>query len=137
MVKNSKPSSESLFLFTKSAKLSKNRTWRRTSQRRTKSTGMRTHLGLLLLVSTSLLEKTCCPLTKMIPNKYNHRWVRWVTQQTSITICLLSIKENQTFSVSVYSKQMEVCHFRFLLATNKWKLLFSVSSVFHIYIQKA
>jgi hypothetical protein len=26
------------------------------------------------------------------------------------------------------------CHFRFPSAANKWKLLFSVSSVFHIYV---
>jgi hypothetical protein len=34
------------------------------------------------------------------------------------------------FSVSVGSKQTEVCHFRFSVAANKRKLPFSVSSAF-------
>jgi hypothetical protein len=38
------------------------------------------------------------------------------------------------FSVSVGSKQTEVCHFRFPFAANKWKLPFSVSFIFRKYI---
>jgi hypothetical protein len=39
-------------------------------------------------------------------------------------------KTNFRFSVSVCRKETEVCHFRFLFAANKWKLQFSISSVF-------
>jgi hypothetical protein len=41
-------------------------------------------------------------------------------------------KQTSVFSVSVFSKQTEVCHFRFPFAKNKRKLPFSVSSVFRV-----
>jgi hypothetical protein len=45
----------------------------------------------------------------------------------------LMTKENKLlFSVSVSSKQTEVCSFRFPFAANKQKLLFSVSPLFHL-----
>jgi hypothetical protein len=60
-----------------------------------------------------------------------HRWARLLKQQSSITIYRLSTKENKLpFSVSIFRKEMEVYHFRFPFAANKWKLPFSVSSVF-------
>ncbi len=55
---------------------------------------------------------------------------------TSITSILLPTKENKlSFSVSLCSKQTEICCFHFPFTANKWKLPFSVSSVFRIYIQ--
>jgi hypothetical protein len=52
-----------------------------------------------------------------------------------ITIYHLPTKENKLpFYVSVCSKQTKVCRFCFPFAANNWKLLFSVSFVFHKYI---
>jgi hypothetical protein len=52
------------------------------------------------------------------------------------------MKNKLPFSVSVCSKQMKVCHFRFLFAANKRKLPISVISFFcingiYIYIETA
>jgi hypothetical protein len=58
-----------------------------------------------------------------------HRSARLLKQQSSITVYRLPSKENKLpFSVSIFSKQTEVCRFCFPFATNKQKLLFSVSS---------
>jgi hypothetical protein len=55
-------------------------------------------------------------------------------QQLSITVHrLLTEKNKLMFSVSVCSKQMEVCRFCFPFAENKRELLFYVSSVLHIF----
>ncbi len=64
-----------------------------------------------------------------------HRWARLLTQQTSITIYRLPNKENKlSLSIFVCSKQIEVCRFGFPFAANKLKVLFSISSLFCIYI---
>ncbi len=52
-------------------------------------------------------------LTRKMPNKYNHRWVRQLTRQTSIPVYLLSIKDPNF-------------HFPFPFAANKWKFVISV-----------
>jgi hypothetical protein len=58
------------------------------------------------------------------------RWARLLKQQSSITIYCLPTKKNKLpFSVSVGSKQTEVCHFPLLIAANK-RQPFSVTSVF-------
>jgi hypothetical protein len=64
----------------------------------------------------------------------HHRWVHLLKHQLSITISCLPTKENQhSFSISSFSKQIEVYHFpRFSLTENKRKLPFSVSSVFYL-----
>ncbi len=46
-----------------------------------------------------------------------HRWVRFLTQQTSITVYHLPTKETKLL-FSVCSKQTEVCHFCFPFALN-------------------
>jgi hypothetical protein len=57
-----------------------------------------------------------------------HRWV-------PINVyCLLAKESKLPFSVSVWSKQTKVCHFRLLFAVNKRKLLFSISSIFRLYM---
>ncbi len=68
-------------------------------------------------------------------HKYGHRLARFLKQQLSIIIYSLSTKENKLlFSVSVCSKQTEVCLFSFVFAANKRKLPFSISYVFYIYL---
>ncbi len=55
--------------------------------------------------------------------------------ETAIVDYTISLPTKETkylFSVSVCSKQMEVCHFRFPFAENKWKLPFSVSPIFRL-----
>ncbi len=57
--------------------------------------------------------------------------IRLLKQQSSITIHPLPTKENKLlFSISVCSKQTEVCRFPFQVAANEWKLPFIASSVF-------
>jgi hypothetical protein len=54
-------------------------------------------------------------------------------QQTSITVYRLPTKENKLlFSVSVCSKQTEVCHFRFPFSANKRKLPLSVNMIIRL-----
>ncbi len=68
-------------------------------------------------------------------HKYGHRLARLLKQQLSIIIYSLSTKENKLlFSVSVCSKQTELCLFSFVFAANKRKLPFSISSVYYIYL---
>ncbi len=46
---------------------------------------------------------------------FQHRWTQLLKQQTSFTVYHLPTEENKLpFSVSVCSKQTEVCRFRFL-----------------------
>ncbi len=56
------------------------------------------------------------------------RWVRLLKQQLSITVYRLPTKGNK-LPFSVYSKQTEVCRFRFSFAANKRQLPFSVCSL--------
>jgi hypothetical protein len=50
-----------------------------------------------------------------------HRWECFLKQQSSITIYHLPIKENKLpFSISVCSKQTEVCCFHFPFASNQF-----------------
>jgi hypothetical protein len=52
-------------------------------------------------------------------------------KESLITIYHLTIKENKRpFSVSVCSKQTEICRFRFPFTENKRMLPFSMNSVF-------
>ncbi len=61
---------------------------------------------------------------------YYHRWALLLKQQSLLTIYHLPTKENiLPFSISVCSKHMEVCCFRFLFAANKRKL---AVSFFHL-----
>jgi hypothetical protein len=62
-----------------------------------------------------------------------HKWALLLKRQSSITVNRsLTIENKLPFSVSVCSKQTEVCRFRFPFAANKRKLPFSVSSVFRL-----
>ncbi len=59
-----------------------------------------------------------------------HRYACLLKQQLPITVYLLPTKENKLLSsVSVFSKDTKVCHFRFKFAANKLKSPFSFSSV--------
>jgi hypothetical protein len=66
---------------------------------------------------------------------YRHRRARLLNQKSSITVYRWPTQENKlSFSVSVCSKHMEVCRFRFFpFAANKRKLPFSASSVFRLW----
>ncbi len=60
---------------------------------------------------------------------------RLLKQQSSITVYRFPSKDNKLpFSISVCSKQTGVCCFRFLFAANKWKLPFSISSDFRVFV---
>ncbi len=60
---------------------------------------------------------------------YNHRWACLVKQQLLVTIYRLPTMDDQLpFYVSVFSKETEVCRFRFLFAA-KQKLWFAVFSI--------
>jgi hypothetical protein len=43
--------------------------------------------------------------------------------------------QGKQISIISLQQKTEVCHFRFLFATNKWKFLFSVSSFFHVCVR--
>jgi hypothetical protein len=60
-----------------------------------------------------------------------HRWARLLKHQTSFTVDRLPTRKKCPFPVSFFSKQTEVCRFRFSFVENKRKLPFSVSSVLH------
>jgi hypothetical protein len=64
-----------------------------------------------------------------------HIWARLLEQKTSIIIYRLATKGNKSlpFSVSICSKQTEVCRFRPLFLANNRNLPFSIISVFRIY----
>jgi hypothetical protein len=47
-----------------------------------------------------------------------------------IVYCLPIMENKLLFSVSVCSKQREVCHFCFPFAANEWQLPFTICSVF-------
>jgi hypothetical protein len=65
-----------------------------------------------------------------------HRWTSLLKQQTSITVYHLPIKEKK-LPFSGCRRQMEVCHFCFPFAANKWKLPFWLVPFPYIYIEMA
>jgi hypothetical protein len=62
---------------------------------------------------------------------YQYRWAHLPTQQTSITVDRLPTNEYK-LPFPFCRKQADVCRIRFPFAANKWKLPFSVSSIFNI-----
>jgi hypothetical protein len=69
----------------------------------------------------------------ILPTSCSHRWACLLKHQLSITVYRLPTKKNKLpLSDNVFSKQKKVCRFHFPFAANKWKLPFSVSSVFRL-----